>query len=65
MNLVPNAELFFVEKKKLVRKSTHELFSGKDILIVGLNGAFIPTDEQMVKDYEKLYLKFHRSDFCH
>ena len=58
MNLVPNAELFFVEKKKLVRKSTHELFSGKDILIVGLNGAFIPTDEQMVKDYEKLYLKF-------
>ena len=58
MNLVPNAELFFVEKKKLVRKSTHELFAGKDILIVGLNGAFIPTDEQMVKDYEKLYLKF-------
>ena len=45
MNLVPNAELFFVEKKKLVRKSTHELFSGKDILIGGLNGAFIPTDE--------------------
>ena len=58
MNLVPNAELFFVEKKKLVRKSTHDLFAGKDVLIVGLNGAFIPTDEQMVKDYEKLYLHF-------
>ena len=58
MNLIPNAELFFVEKKKLVRKSTHELFSGRDVLVIGINGAFIPTDEQMVKDYEKLYLKF-------
>ena len=58
MNLVPNAELFFVEKKKLVRKSTQDLFAGKDVLIVGLNGAFIPTDEKMVKDYEKLYLHF-------
>ena len=33
MNLVPNAELFFLEKKKLVRKSTHELFANKDVLI--------------------------------
>ena len=53
MNLVPNAELFFLDKKKLVKKSTHELFKGKDILIVGLNGAFMPTDEKMVKDFEK------------
>jgi|TARA_B100001093_G_C26780987_1_gene994599 peroxiredoxin len=58
MNLIPNAELFFVEKKKLVRKSTHELFSGRDVLVIGINGAFLPTDEQMVKDYEKLYLHF-------
>jgi len=58
MNLIPNAELFFVEKKKLVRKSTHELFSGRDVLVIGINGAFLPTDEQMVKDYEKLYLQF-------
>ena len=58
MNLVPNAELFFLDKKKLVKKSTHELFKGKDILIVGLIGAFMPTDEKMVKDFEKNYLKF-------
>ena len=58
MNLIPNAELFFIEKKKLVRKSTHELFSGRDVLVIGINGAFLPTDEQMVKDYEKLYLHF-------
>ena len=58
MNLVPNAELFFVEKKKLVRKSTHDLFAGKDVLVIGINGAFLPTDEQMVKEYEKLYLHF-------
>ena len=58
MNLVPNAELFFVEKKKLVRKSTHDLFAGRDVLVIGINGAFLPTDEQMVKEYEKLYLHF-------
>ena len=58
MNLVPNAELFFVEKKKLVRKSTQDLFAGKDVLVIGINGAFLPTDEQMVKEYEKLYLHF-------
>ena len=53
MNLVPNAECFFLEKKKLVRKSTQELFQGKDVLLIGINGAFIPTDEAMVKDFEK------------
>ena len=58
MNLVPNAECFFLEKKKLVRKSTQELFQGKDVLLIGINGAFIPTDEAMVKDFEKNYLKF-------
>ena len=30
----------------------------QDVLIVSINGAFIPTDEKMVKDYEKLYLHF-------
>jgi len=58
MNLVPNAELFFLEKKKLVRKATHDLFAGKDVLLVGINGAFLPTDEKMVKDFEKNYSKF-------
>ena len=58
MNLLPNAELFFLENKKLVRKSTRELFEGRDVLVIGLNGAFIPTDEKMVKDFEKNYLKF-------
>ena len=58
MNLVPNAELFFLEKKQLVRKATHDLFAGKDVLLVGINGAFLPTDEKMVKDFEKNYLKF-------
>ena len=58
MNQIPNAELFFKEGKKLVRKSTHELFAGRSVLVVGLNGAFDPTDEKMVKEYEKLYLHF-------
>ena len=58
MNLLPNAELFFLENKKLVRKSTRKLFEGRDVLVIGLNGAFIPTDEKMVKDFEKNYLKF-------
>ena len=54
MNQIPNAELFFKEGKKLVRKSTHELFAGRSVLVVGLNGAFDSTDEKMVKEYEKL-----------
>ena len=58
MNQITNAELFFKEGKKLVRKSTHELFAGRSVLVVGLNGAFDPTDEKMVKEYEKLYLHF-------
>ena len=58
MNLLPNAELFFLENKKIVRKSTRDLFDGRDVLVIGLNGAFIPTDEKMVKDFEKNYLKF-------
>ena len=58
MNLLPNAELFFIEGKKLVKKSTQDLFDGKDILLIGLTGAFMPNDEKMVKDFEKNYSKF-------
>jgi len=58
MNQVPNAELFFKSGKKLVRKSTHEEFAGRDVLVIGLVGAFNPVDEKMVKDYDKLYNHF-------
>ena len=61
MNLIPNAELFFLaggRAKTLVKKSTAELFEGRSVLLVSINGAFTPTDEKMVKDYEKLYLHF-------
>ena len=58
MNQVPNAELFFKSGKKLVKKSTHEEFAGRDILVIGLVGAFNPVDEKMVKDYERLYNHF-------
>jgi len=52
MNQLPNADLFFLSRKKLVKKSTSELFAGKDILLIGVTGAYEPTDTQMVKDYE-------------
>jgi len=52
MNQLPNADLFFLSRKKLVKKSTAELFAGKDILLIGITGAYEPTDVQMVKDYE-------------
>ena len=61
MNLIPNAELFFLaggRAKTLVKKSTAELFEGRSVLVVSINGAFTPTDEKMVKEYEKLYLHF-------
>ncbi len=58
MNQVPNAELFFKSGKKLVKKSTHEEFAGRDVLVIGLVGAFNPIDEKMVKDYERLYNHF-------
>ena len=61
MNLIPNAELFFLaggRAKTLVKKSTAELFEGRSVLLVSINGAFTPTDEKMVKEYEKLYLHF-------
>ena len=58
MNFLPNAELFFLSRKKLVRKSTNTLFEGKDILLVGINAAFSPVDTQMVKDYEAEYDTF-------
>ena len=58
MNQEPNAELFFKSGKKLVKKSTHEEFAGRDVLVIGLVGAFNPIDEKMVKDYDKLYNHF-------
>ena len=61
MNQIPNAELFFLKNsrsKELVRKSTAEMFKGRSVLVVGINGAFTPIDEKMVKDYEKLFLHF-------
>ena len=58
MNFLPNAELFFLSRKKLVRKSTNALFEGKDVLLVGINAAFSPVDTQMVKDYEAEYDTF-------
>ena len=61
MNQIPNAELFYLKNsrsKELVRKSTAEMFKGRSVLVVGINGAFTPTDEKMVKDYEKLFLHF-------
>jgi|TARA_B000000532_G_scaffold16122_1_gene11413 peroxiredoxin len=58
MNFLPNAELFFLSRKKLVRKSTTSLFEGKDVLLIGLNAAFSPTDTEMVKEYEAAYDTF-------
>ena len=58
MNFLPNAELFFLSRKKLVRKSTNDLFGGKDVLLIGVNGAFSPVDTEMVKAYEAEYHTF-------
>ena len=58
MNFLPNAELFFLSRKKLVRKSTTSLFEGKDVLLIGLNAAYSPTDTEMVKEYEAAYDTF-------
>ena len=58
MNLLPDADLFFWERKKLVRKSVHSLFEGKDILLVSVCGAFTPPCTEMVKEYEAMYDKF-------
>ena len=60
MNLLPDAELFFWnnKSKKLVKKSVHSLFEGKDVLIVSVCGAFTPPCTEMVKEYEKLYDTF-------
>ena len=58
MNFLPSAELFFLSRKKLVRKSTNDLFGGKDVLLIGVNGAFSPVDTEMVKAYEAEYYTF-------
>ena len=58
MNFLPSAELFFLSRKKLVRKSTNDLFGGKDVLLIGVNGAFSPVDTEMVKAYEAEYDTF-------
>ena len=62
MNLLPNAELFFLSgkgtKRKLVKKAVHDLFANKDVLIVSVCGAFTPPCTEMVKEYEALYDTF-------
>ena len=62
MNLLPNAELFFLSgkgaKRKLVKKSVHDLFANKDVLVVAVCGAFTPPCTEMVKEYEALYDTF-------
>ena len=62
MNLLPNAELFFLSgkgaKRKLVKKAVHDLFGDKDVLIVAVCGAYTPPCTEMVKEYESLYDTF-------
>ena len=62
MNLLPNAELFFLSgkgtKRKLVKKAVHDLFADKDVLIVSVCGAFTPPCTEMVKEYEALHDTF-------
>ena len=58
MNLLPDADLFFLEKKKLVKRNVHSLFEGKDVLLVSVCGAFTPPCTEMVKEYEALYDTF-------
>ena len=62
MNLLPNAELFFLSgkgaKRKLVKKAVHDLFADKDVLIVAVCGAYTPPCTQMVKEYEALHDTF-------
>ena len=55
MNQLPEAQLFFLSRKKLVKKSTFDLFKGKDILLIGIPGAFTTTCPEMVRDYENAY----------
>ena len=57
MNQLPNADLFFLSRKKLVKKSTHQMFAGKDILLIGITGAYVPDDVQVVKDFETAHDK--------
>ena len=57
MNQLPNADLFFLSRKKLVKKSTHQMFAGKDILLIGITGAYVPDDIQVVKDFEAAHDK--------
>ena len=45
-------------RRKNLLENLLTIYFGKDVLFVGINGAFIPTDEQMVKDFTKNYLKF-------
>ena len=58
MNIIPDADLCFWERKKLERNSVHSLFEGKDILLVSVCGAFTPPCTEMVKEYEAMYDKF-------
>lgn len=61
MNQLPDAQVFMLARGKsgkLIRKSTHDLWKNKDVLIVGVNGAFTPKDTEMVLGFEENYQKF-------
>tara|TARA_B100000029_G_scaffold162191_1_gene158250 strand:- start:332 stop:934 length:603 start_codon:yes stop_codon:yes gene_type:complete len=58
MNQLPDAQVFQLARGKsgkLIRKSTHDLWKKKDVLIVGVHGAFTPEDTKMVQEYEAAY----------
>tara|TARA_B100001250_G_scaffold143749_1_gene123049 strand:- start:284 stop:889 length:606 start_codon:yes stop_codon:yes gene_type:complete len=60
MNQLPDAQVFTIARGKsgkLLRKNTHDLWKNKDILVVGVNGAFTPKDTEMVLGYEANYEK--------
>ena len=55
MFVLPEAQLFGFEKKKLVKTPVKEFFEGKDCLLFLIPGAFTANDTKMVKEYEKAY----------
>ena len=60
MNQLPDAQVFTIARGKsgkLLRKNTHDLWKNKDVLIVGVNGAFTPKDTELVLGYEENYQK--------
>lgn len=60
---LPDAQLFFYSRKKLVKKNVRDIVKGKNVLIIMLPGAFTPTcSASMVPGYEKNYEKFKEFD---